>query len=144
MTIKTKFDLGEDVYVIKREKIDTSYECNICEGKGLIYFKGEKLECPKCSGSGSVGILDNDMYEWRVKFTEVYRVAPAITKGGQLNKYSVLCDFGYVILEDYIYKTEEDAIIECQKMNKIEIKKTKEKGDLNYERKGGKRNEDLF
>lgn len=120
MQIKTKFDLNEDVYVIKRVKVDTSYKCNICEGKGLIYFKGEKLECPKCKGVGIINNPNNYMYEWQVKSTKIYRVNPEVTKDCQIDRYSVLCSYGYATDEDYIYKTEEDAIIECQKMNKIE------------------------
>lgn len=121
MVINTKFDIDEDVYVIQKRKISTNYKCNICEGKKIVLIKNEPFNCPKCHGTGTIENKDiDDVYEWVIELTKIYRVDPEIINGIQHNRYSVLRNYGWSISEDEIFKTKEEAMAECKRLNKVE------------------------
>lgn len=50
--IKTKFDIGQDVHLVYRNKqeVNDLIPCTFCDGNGFFIYKGEKYKCPKCSG----------------------------------------------------------------------------------------------
>ena len=50
--IKTKFDIGQDVHLVYRNKqeVNDLIPCTFCDGNGFFIYKGEKCKCPKCSG----------------------------------------------------------------------------------------------
>lgn len=51
MDIKTKFDVGDGLFLrdCKCEYMDS--ECTTCDGKGKVEIKGDVFECPKCKGN---------------------------------------------------------------------------------------------
>lgn len=51
MEIKTKFNVGDVVYVCNRNKIHKNERCNICDGKGTITIKDNDFICPRCNGN---------------------------------------------------------------------------------------------
>lgn len=50
--IKTKYDIGQDVCLVYRNKqeVNDIIPCTFCDGNGFFIYKGEKCKCPKCSG----------------------------------------------------------------------------------------------
>jgi len=46
MEIKTKFNLGQMVYVVQPSTEDIWEDCPICGGTGYVDIKGKKYECP--------------------------------------------------------------------------------------------------
>lgn len=50
--INTKFDIGQEVRLVYRNKqtVDDLIPCTFCDGNGFFIYKGEKCKCPKCSG----------------------------------------------------------------------------------------------
>lgn len=55
MNIKTKFNIGDDVYLIRytHEELETS--CSVCNGTGIVHIKenGSEIKCPECAGTGT-------------------------------------------------------------------------------------------
>lgn len=50
MKIKTKFNVGDEVYVCKNNSTYEKEPCKICEGIGVISIKDETFCCPRCHG----------------------------------------------------------------------------------------------
>lgn len=50
--IKTKFNIGQDVRLVYRNKqeVNDLIPCTFCDGNGFFIYKGEKCKCSKCSG----------------------------------------------------------------------------------------------
>lgn len=50
--IETKFNIGQDVRLVYRNKqeVNDLIPCTFCDGNGFFIYKGEKCKCPKCSG----------------------------------------------------------------------------------------------
>lgn len=46
------YEKGEQVYIIKKEKVKET--CEFCEGKGYIEYKGKKLICNVCNGNKEI------------------------------------------------------------------------------------------
>lgn len=46
MEIKTKFDLGQTVYVVRQMTEDIWEDCPACGGKRYVNINGQKYECP--------------------------------------------------------------------------------------------------
>ena len=42
------YEKGEQVYIIKKEKVKET--CEFCDGKGFLEYKGKKLTCNVCNG----------------------------------------------------------------------------------------------
>lgn len=43
------YEKGEQVYIIKKEKVKET--CEFCDGKGFIEYKGKQLTCNVCNGN---------------------------------------------------------------------------------------------
>lgn len=50
--IKTKFEVGQEVRLIYRNKQEVAdfMPCTFCDGNGFFIYKDEKCTCPKCIG----------------------------------------------------------------------------------------------
>lgn len=56
MTIETKFNLGDTVYLIRCGRTHTPTPCPDCEGVGeLLLATGKTVPCIKCNRRGTVG-----------------------------------------------------------------------------------------
>ena len=54
MNIKTKFNIGDDVYYIMNKSEETTEQCKACKGTGIVHIKetDEPIQCPSCQGAG--------------------------------------------------------------------------------------------
>ena len=54
MEIKTKFEIGQDIFYLERERVIES--CSTCKGEGKINvtngIKNWNIKCPDCYGKG--------------------------------------------------------------------------------------------
>lgn len=51
MKIKTKFNVGDVVYICKNNSTHEEEQCKICEGTGSVTLKGKPFCCPECHGN---------------------------------------------------------------------------------------------
>lgn len=130
--IKTKFDIGQDVCLVYRNKqqIDNFIPCTFCDGNGFFIYKGEKCKCPKCSGrrirtKKRMVIKYNVHYiEWKVS---TIRIAinenndPIITYKLIGRDYYNERIIKETADEKHLFATYEDAKKYCDEKNNIEI-----------------------
>lgn len=50
MTYTSKFDIGQEVWLVRNERFQRIVKCSACGHSGKIVINGEELICPKCSG----------------------------------------------------------------------------------------------
>ena len=58
MNIKTKFNIGDTVYVIHKDTELIEIECDLCNGNGFVHIKenDDEIKCPNCYGTGKAHI----------------------------------------------------------------------------------------
>lgn len=98
MTINTKYDVGQQVWVIDKEW--RTIPCDVCDGAGYVTIKGYLLGCPMCRGQ-------------KVKSDETDKFVPcdATINGITYDSVGLYYDIGrsFDTAEEYIYGTEADA-----------------------------------
>lgn len=134
MEIKTKFDLGQRVYIIHKSGQLIKVICPACSGTGDITIDnmGKTFEfiCPNCQGSTIVESWFDA--NWQVAYekvkigkvqVELYRET-FINKGIGKNRVTYMVDetgigSGSFWNEDEVFGTYEEALEECRKRNSI-------------------------
>ena len=132
--IKTKFEVGQEVYYVRifNNPIEQKKTCGVCLGAGTFIYNGHKCNCPKCGGHGEI-ITDKrniqintvDDIKWRITSIRIiidrdkdihlrYNITP-ITN----NDY-----YGYsktTALEYELFATLEEAQLYCDEQNSIQM-----------------------
>lgn len=65
MNIKTKFKIGEQVFIIKQKTESSLSECSTCGGTGKVHIRenGAEMNCPDCNGKGHDINFDTNYYK---------------------------------------------------------------------------------
>lgn len=121
MEIKTKFNVGDKVFVIDKNRI--TMVCPECQGIGELKFNEITYYCKECNGKGKV---QSDDLKWviREKVKEITKIDTHSDRGGTDIYYK---DNGFY--SDFIgeekncFATKEQAQAECDKRNKSIMKK---------------------
>lgn len=130
--IKTKFDIGQDVRLVRRNKQEVYdfISCTFCNGNGFFIYKDEKCKCPKCSGGrirtkkGTVNKYDVRRIEWKVssiKITINENNDPIIVY--KLIGFDCWCNetIKETADEKHLFATYEDAKKYCDEQNSIQM-----------------------
>jgi RecJ-like exonuclease len=133
MDIKTKFNLGQRVYVLSLSNGERWVKCKSCEGNGTIIHNETVFLCTKCDGDGE----KHEYYgkEWKLEYeeakigkiqVELYRQT-FINQGKGINSIIYMLDpsgvgSGYTWKEEDLFATLEEACAEAERRNK-EIEK---------------------
>ena len=121
-SVDNRFEVGQEVYVIKKEKrkIATEKTCDICFGKGIFDYRGYTINCPKCKTRGKIEtdsryalVFDFDKPH---KITSIrYMVYEDINQNREEPlKYKI---DGKFVPEKYIASTWEEAVRMCDELN---------------------------
>lgn len=127
MTVETKFDLGQSVYIIHESCGNKQVDCKPCSGKGGIFNDDVYFQCSKCYGSGKV--TKHESFGWRVVYekAKVGKINIELThpkyKEYSKRRIHYMVDAtgvgsGSLWSEDNIFSTLEEAQQECDKRNK--------------------------
>lgn len=134
MSIKTKFELDQYVYIIRLATKSETNVCKLCNGKGVVNVEGSKLkaECPECWGNGE--IRETKPEEWRIVAEgKIGRINVELYSSEYKKEYKDSIKYmidttgvgcGSLYNEEDIYPTHNSAIITCAKFNR-EMKKEK-------------------
>lgn len=131
MEIKTKFDLGQRVYIIQKSGQLIKRDCPACNGNGnIVNEKNFVFHCENCQGSG----ITETWYStnWQIAYekakigrvgVELYRET-FINRGSEKNRITYMVDetgvgSGSLWNEDDIFATKEEALEECEKRNLV-------------------------
>lgn len=157
MTIKTRFDIGDDVFTIMKAPIVVLSKCNACKGSGDVLLDDyEFYPCPKCEGSGDIkSTISSDTWvprpicsisEYEATHLDVQRNEDNYRSKVQKIYINIHEDNGahvaavsYVFHGDYhghecadCFKTLQDAIVICKLRNDF-IRQEKAKKDAAVE-----------
>lgn len=125
MKIETKFDVGEIVYVIEKEEQQDKYvPCSICNGNKIIKIENKpELKCPYCSGYGNKLISYSGLFKIIEKDTFISAVYIYVYEEKQTVFNYRVESYGNQIPENKLFKTKEEAQLECDRLNKLEESK---------------------
>lgn len=130
MEIKTKFSIGDFVYVIKKFGENKYMGCKACNGKGGIYNEGNYFKCNTCYGSGGKYVWVAESWKVAYKKTKVGKICVEIYnkkyyKDNPERKDREICYMveatgvgsGTIWPENQIFKTLQEAEKECEIRN---------------------------
>lgn len=114
MIIKTKFNVGDQVFIIRRKSSSYPTECQTCGGTGKVHIReiDEEINCPSCDGKGFNIQLDTKYYK------EGAIVSKIITKTNENGTEAFLTLF----INDQYIDLEEEFVFTINEVNDI-IKK---------------------
>lgn len=122
MEFKTKFNIGDKIFIIQSTTYVGKNICTACNGTKYINLGGDSFMCPKCSG---IGYIENyDKEQWRVTTDSECAKRPIgkveIESDG---KYTDITYFpknmGSFFHEIDCFKTEQEAQEECDRRNGV-------------------------
>lgn len=119
MKIKTKYNLGQDVYTIIHLNKQIKEKCPVCNGTGHVTLNGNQYQCPECYGQGikvewtsSGWTVDQSSQIGRIDVS----VKDDVYKESYMLKYSGI-DSGTIWDVGDLFSTREEAEKECEKRN---------------------------
>lgn len=113
MNIKTKFKVGDQVFIIRQKNDSYHIDCKTCGGTGKVHIKenGEELDCPVCNGKGFDIQFDTNYYKDEAV---VNKILTNTNENGTEVLLSLLINGQYINLnENNVFTAKEaDKIIE--------------------------------
>lgn len=136
MVVKTKYDIGQRVWVIWRENNFVPDPCPTCKGKGRVHVveSAEEILCPKCYGRGTDrNGKGHDHFRWVVKHNSIigqidvrktrYEDEDGVQHIKDEIRYMIEATGiggGSMWPEEVLFASEEEAMIEVKKRNEYE------------------------
>ncbi len=119
LNIDNKFEIGQEVYVIQKCRMKD--ECPACKGEGHIIVDGNRFSCVTCYGTGRLHgqkkvyqVVGKDIID-KIK-TYSYRLHNGTDGIKTVVKYAFRNGTDYTDVK--LFLTEEEAIAECDRLNK--------------------------
>ena len=113
MNIKTKFKVGDQVFIIRQKSDAYHTDCPTCGGTGKVHIRetGGELDCPYCNGKGFDIQLDTKYYK---EEAVVNKILTKTNENGTEVMLSLFINGQYVDLDESTVFTakEADKIIE--------------------------------
>lgn len=130
--IKTKFEVGQEVYRIEssRKAIECEETCDVCLGEGSFIYKNYQCHCPKCGGRGKIIVNRNYIQinsvndiKWTItsikvevdkdeNVTLIYTMYPSTNINHSQYIYGEITAF-----EHQLFATFEEAQLYCDEKN---------------------------
>lgn len=122
LNIDNKFEIGQEVYVIRKERVKE--QCPACKGKGQIIVDGNRFSCVTCYGTGRLHgqkktyqVVGKDIID-KIK-TYSYRLHNGTDGIKTIVKYAFKDGTDYT--DAKLFLTEEEANAECERLNKRKV-----------------------
>jgi hypothetical protein len=124
INVETKFNLGQEVYIIQKARSKES--CAACNGEGHIIIDGNRFSCNTCFGTGLVH-GKRKIYQLADKDTitsiKVYNYL--LNTGGHHNEPKAVVKYRFKNGDDYtdqkLFATQEEAETRCNELNKEKL-----------------------
>lgn len=128
MNITTKFNLGQQVWMISSCPAQRIVHCDICNRTGTITIANESFICPKCNGTSKrpeyIGLRYYVSGKSIIGKIEVERYLDKYQNGhgSYENKNNYMLEStgigsGIVWTEEYLFASEKEALKECEIRN---------------------------
>ena len=122
--VDNKFEIGQEVYLIteRRERLENKRTCDVCSGLGNVIYKGYEMRCPKCNGKKDI-VLDSKIVKVHTVEDKPYRIISyhhTVSQSGESLRFKLKQDFSKAknVTEKEFFTTKEEAIAECDRLNK--------------------------
>lgn len=121
--VNNKFNIGDEVYAIRKERVRKL--CSACNGAGYKIIDGNKFFCSKCNGKKYCGYETKK--EYQVIGLKTVKLVKSITQlqGKELIPQTVITynvgSEGMTLKEvpeHHLFATNEEAIRVCGELNK--------------------------
>lgn len=109
INIETKFNIGQEVYIIQKAR--SKEPCAACNGEGHIIIDGNRFSYDTCRTDGKVSKIK---YETRKKVIDDVRVLNTLKTN--IVRYGF--KNGAVYTERNVFATQEEAETRCNELNK--------------------------
>ena len=113
MNIKTKFKVGDQVFIIRQKSDSYHTDCQTCGGTGKVHIRetGGELDCPSCNGKGYDIQIDTNYYK---EEAVVNKILTKTNENGTKVILSLFINDQYIDMdENYVFTAKEaDKIIE--------------------------------
>ena len=113
MNIKTKFKVGDQVFIIRQKADSYHTNCPTCGGTGKVHIRetGGELDCPSCNGKGFDIQIDINYYK---EDAVVNKILTNTNENGTDVLLSLIINGQYIYLDESSVFTskEADKIIE--------------------------------
>lgn len=109
INIQTKFNIGQEVYIIQKAR--SKEPCAACNGEGHIIIDGNRFSYDMCRTDGKVSKIK---YETRKKVIDDVRVLNTLKTN--IVRYGF--KNGAVYTEKNVFATQEEAETRCNELNK--------------------------
>lgn len=121
INIETKFNIGQEVYIIQKARAKEPYPA--CNGQGHIKIEGNDFSCTSCYGTGRL-YGKKKIYQLLGKdtITSIKVFKYLLNAGGHHNELKTVVKYGFADRSDYtdqkLFATQEEAQTKCNELNK--------------------------
>lgn len=121
LDIDNKFEIGQEVYVIRKEK--TKDKCPACNGEGHIIIDSNMFSCVKCCGLGRIYGQKSTYHVVGKKVIDRIKTYSYLLHNGT-DKIKTVVKYAFKNGDDYtdtkLFLTEEEAEARCKELNEEE------------------------
>ena len=125
MIFKSKFDIGQEVWVITKDNLESVDPCSTCDGVKTINVKDINYKCPRCGGKGTDPHYDTRWFVYTHRYIQRLTLEQLSDNNGDNGSFRY-CFFkwgGNVYTEDQLFSTHEEATAAVNQLNEELIKK---------------------
>ena len=108
MNIKTKFKVGDHVFIIRQKTDSHNIDCKTCGGTGKVHIREteDELDCPVCNGKGFDIQFDTRYYK---EEAVVNKILTRTNENGTEVLLSLFINGQYIDLDENAVFTAKDA-----------------------------------
>ena len=107
MTVETKYNIGDKLWIMERPMIQKPAECDFCESTGKITHNGDSYVCPVCEG-----YTDLVPGEWKLNIKPIEVQQIKISRD-----YITYAEYGGFYSEDSVFLNYFECLRECKRRN---------------------------
>lgn len=120
INMETKFDIGQEVYVIQKARVKEP--CAACNGHGDIIIDGNRFSCTSCYGTGRLyGRKKIYQLVGKDTITSIKVLNYLLNTGGHHNELKIVVKYGFKNGNDFtdqkLFATQEEAEARCRELN---------------------------
>lgn len=123
LNINNKFEIGQEVYVIR--KVRTKIPCSVCNGEGHKVIDGHKFYCSKCNGEGYFRYGTKEEYQViGLKTVTLIKSITQLQGKEQIPQTVITYNVGSECVtlkevpEHYLFVSCDEAIMVCGDLNR--------------------------
>lgn len=121
INVETKFNLGQEVYIIQKTR--SKEPCAACKGEGHIIIDGNRFSCNTCFGTGRLH-RKRKIYQLAGKdiITSIKVYNYLLNTCGHHNEPKTVVKYRFKNGDDYtdqkLFATQEEAEKRCNELNR--------------------------